>query len=181
MTQVPGFSLPSCLFLDHPLLCATCFSRCSPGPLVEVPASPACLGHSLIDHLWPCLLSLVLCPKGSVPQAAGGGYSCCLCLGAWCCHPHSNGLRKTSNSSLYTVEITSKTSSRACFVTIKRVGTGAPGWLSLVSICLQLRSWSQGPGMEQRIRLPAQWGVCFSLPLFLCPSLCLCPLSLSNK
>ena len=50
---------------------------------------------------------------------------------------------------------------------------GAPGWLNQLSVCLLLRD----PGIEPCIRLPAQWGVCFSLPL--CPSLCLCPFSLS--
>ena len=42
---------------------------------------------------------------------------------------------------------------------------GAPGWLRRLSICLQLRSWSQGPGMAPCIRLPAQRGLCFFLCL----------------
>ncbi len=52
---------------------------------------------------------------------------------------------------------------------------GAPEWLSWLSVCLQLRSWSRGPGIEPHVRLPAQWGVCFSLLLSLCA------LSLSKK
>ena len=48
---------------------------------------------------------------------------------------------------------------------------GAPGWLSQWSICLQLRSWSYGPGMEPHIRLPAQWRVCSSLSSLLMYSL----------
>ena len=62
----------------------------------------------------------------------------------------------------------------------------APGWLSWLNLCLRLSSWSQGPGVEPCIRLPAQWG--FYFPSFsFCPSLCLCSaslsfiLSLSNK
>ena len=35
---------------------------------------------------------------------------------------------------------------------------GAPRWLSWLVICLQLRSWSQGPWIEPHIRLPTQWG-----------------------
>ena len=31
-----------------------------------------------------------------------------------------------------------------------------PRWLSQLSVCLQLRSWSQGPGTESPIRLPPQ-------------------------
>ena len=45
----------------------------------------------------------------------------------------------------------------------RTVGRGAPGWLSWGSICLQLRSWSQCPGMEP----------CLLVPLLM--------LSLSNK
>ena len=52
----------------------------------------------------------------------------------------------------------------------------APGWLSGLSLCLRLRSWSQGPGMEPRIGLSAQRGVCFSLSL--CLPLCLLVISL---
>ena len=43
---------------------------------------------------------------------------------------------------------------------------GAPGWLSRLSICIQLRSWSQGSGMEPHIRFPEQ-GACFSLSILL--------------
>ena len=39
----------------------------------------------------------------------------------------------------------------------------APGWLSQLSICLWLGSWSQGPGIESRIGLPAQQEACFPL------------------
>ena len=42
---------------------------------------------------------------------------------------------------------------------------GVPGWLSPASVCLLLRSWSPGPGIESRVGLPAQPGVCFSLCL----------------
>ena len=41
---------------------------------------------------------------------------------------------------------------------------GVPRWLSQLSICLQFRSWSQGPGNEPRIRLPTQQGVYFPVP-----------------
>jgi len=46
-------------------------------------------------------------------------------------------------------------------------------------VCLQLRSWSQGPGIKPHIGLPAQRGVCLSL----CRScsLCSCVLSLNKK
>ena len=50
-------------------------------------------------------------------------------------------------------------------------------WLSWLSICLQLRSWSQVPGTKPCIGLPTQWGVCFSLLLCLCPA---CAISLSQ-
>ena len=49
----------------------------------------------------------------------------------------------------------------------------APGWLSQLSVCLELRSWSQGPGFKFCIGLPA------SPSHFACHSSCLC--SLSNK
>ena len=52
------------------------------------------------------------------------------------------------------------------------------GWLSWLSVCLQFRSWSQGPGIKSHIRLPAQWGACVSLSLFLSPLL-MCSLVLS--
>ena len=52
-------------------------------------------------------------------------------------------------------------------------GTWVAQW---VSVCLQLRSWSQGPRIETCIRLPAQWGVCFSL----CPSPYSCSFFLSQ-
>ena len=34
------------------------------------------------------------------------------------------------------------------YMLIKKINLGAPGWLSGLSLCLRLRSWSQGPGME---------------------------------
>ena len=46
-----------------------------------------------------------------------------------------------------------------------------PGWLSQLNICLQLRSWSRGPGIEPCIGIPAQEGVCFYLSLCLSPQL----------
>ena len=51
-------------------------------------------------------------------------------------------------------------------------GLGAPEWLSLLSICLQLRSWFWSAGTELHVGFSAQQGVCFSffLSLFLCPS-----------
>ena len=45
---------------------------------------------------------------------------------------------------------------------------GCLGGLSHLSVCLGLRSWSQDPGIQPCIRLPAQWGVCFSLSLHYC-------------
>ena len=33
---------------------------------------------------------------------------------------------------------------------------GAPGWLSQSSVCLWLRSWSQGPGTKPHVQLPTQ-------------------------
>ena len=60
-----------------------------------------------------------------------------------------------------------------------------PAWLSWLSICLRLSSWSQGPGIESRIRLLAQQGACFSLYLLLslssAPPACALSLSLMNK
>ena len=43
------------------------------------------------------------------------------------------------------------------------ISIGIPGRLSKLSICLWLRSRSQGPGIQLHVGLPAQWGVCFSL------------------
>ena len=54
---------------------------------------------------------------------------------------------------------------------------GAPGWLSRLSIWLQLRSWSQGPGIEpsvkSHVRLWARGSWLVPLPLLL-PLLRLC-------
>ena len=64
---------------------------------------------------------------------------------------------------------------------IKKVTWGAPGWLSWLSVCFQLSSWSQDPGIQSCIRLPAHWGVCFSLCLCPRPPACALLFSLSNK
>ena len=48
---------------------------------------------------------------------------------------------------------------------------GLSGWLCWLSVCLWLRSWSRGPGMEPRVTLPTQEGVCFSLSISLSPCL----------
>ena len=43
-----------------------------------------------------------------------------------------------------------------------RVGhLGAPGWLSGLSLCLRLGSWSQGPGIEPRVGLSARLSAYF--------------------
>jgi len=57
---------------------------------------------------------------------------------------------------------------------------GEPGWLRWLNIYLQLRSWSQGPGIEPHIRLSAQLGAYFSLSLCLSPYLWSLSLSLSK-
>ena len=54
---------------------------------------------------------------------------------------------------------------------------GAPGWLSRLSVCLHLRFWSQGPGIELHIGLPAQLPASSSTFL----SLYVLSLSFSNK
>ena len=56
---------------------------------------------------------------------------------------------------------------------------GSPAWLSQLSICLWLRLGSQGPRIQPCIRLPAQWGACFSLSF--CHSFRALSLSVSNK
>ena len=48
-------------------------------------------------------------------------------------------------------------------------GTWMAQWLS---ICLQLRSWSQGPGIKPHVGPPAQWGACFSHSLCLPVPIC---------
>ena len=61
---------------------------------------------------------------------------------------------------------------------------GVPRWLSWLSVSLWFRSWSQGPGIEAHIRLPAQKGVCFSLSFYCTPCCVLSlvfSLSLSNE
>ena len=65
----------------------------------------------------------------------------------------------------------------------KYMEKGAPGWLSQLSICLWLRSWSRCPGIKSCLRLPAHPGACFSLCLPLPLLVCSLPsfLSLSNK
>ena len=48
---------------------------------------------------------------------------------------------------------------------IKYIPSGAPEWLSLLSICLWLRSWSRSLEIEPKIRLPAQQSLLLPLPL----------------
>ena len=57
-------------------------------------------------------------------------------------------------------------------------------WLSPLSICLWLRSWSQSPGIKPCIGPPVQQGSCFSFSLCSISSLVLshgCSLSQINK
>ena len=62
----------------------------------------------------------------------------------------------------------------------KRYYTGT--WVAQsIKHLLQLRSWSQVPGIRPCIGLPTQRGICLSLLLCLCPSSSLCTLPLSNK
>ena len=58
----------------------------------------------------------------------------------------------------------------------KNTFLGTLGWLSWLSVCLQLRSCSRGPGIKLHILLPAHWGACFCL----CPSSCSWVLSLKQ-
>ena len=45
-----------------------------------------------------------------------------------------------------------------------------PGWLSQLSGCLQLRSWSQGPGIKAWVQAPCSVGsLLLTLPLHLLP------------
>lgn len=48
---------------------------------------------------------------------------------------------------------------------------GNPGWLGQLGVFLWLRTWSQGPGIQPHIRLPAQQRACFSLSLYPSPLL----------
>lgn len=57
----------------------------------------------------------------------------------------------------------------------------APGWLRCLSLCLQLRPWALGSGIEPHVGLPGQRRVCFSLSLCLSPCLCPPSPSLSNE
>ena len=59
-------------------------------------------------------------------------------------------------------------------VSLKYFILGAPGWLSRLSACLQLRSWSQGPGTEPQMGLPQWRAACFSF----CSSFLFCSLLL---
>ena len=63
---------------------------------------------------------------------------------------------------------------------MKKTYIGTPGWLSRLSVCLWLRSWSQGPGIKPHIRLPARWA-CFCLSLCLLLPLLVLSCSLSDK
>ena len=65
---------------------------------------------------------------------------------------------------------------RVYFFKLKKE-TGVSGWFSQLSVCLWLRSWTQGPGIKPHVGFPAPWGVGFSLSL--CLSLPLLELSLS--
>ena len=47
---------------------------------------------------------------------------------------------------------------------LKILSLRAPGWLSGLSLYLQLRSWSQGPGIKPHIGLSVQQGACFPPP-----------------
>ena len=60
----------------------------------------------------------------------------------------------------------------------KTVCPRAPEQLSWLSLCLQCRSWSQGPWVNPCFGIPTQWRACFSLSL--CPSLCSCSLWFSQ-
>ena len=53
---------------------------------------------------------------------------------------------------------------------------GVPRWLSWLTVCLPLRSWSHGSGIQPYFGLLAQRGICFCL----CSYLCSCSLSLSQ-
>ena len=65
---------------------------------------------------------------------------------------------------------------------IKITNNGAPGWLSWLSACLWLRSWSGGPGIEPHVRFPAPWGTYLLLPLLPAHALShSASLTLSNK
>ena len=64
----------------------------------------------------------------------------------------------------------------------KKCKWGVPEWFSQLSVCLLLRLWTRGPGIEPHIRLPAQpgmGGLLLPLPLPF-PSTDLCLLALSQ-
>ena len=69
----------------------------------------------------------------------------------------------------------------------KKNNNGAPGWLSQLSVCLRLRSWSQGRGMEPHQAPSSAGSLLLPLPLHCTPSRsscsrsCMVSLSLSNK
>jgi len=64
---------------------------------------------------------------------------------------------------------------------LKKPFLGTSGCLSRLSVCLRLRSWFQGPGMESCIGILAQRGACFSLCLLLPLLVLSLSLSLTNK
>ena len=76
----------------------------------------------------------------------------------------------------FLISISLKFSSVFWDIPLENQFCGAPGWLSGLSHCLQLRSWSQGPGIESCIGLTARWGACFLLSL--CLPFCLLGISL---
>ena len=49
---------------------------------------------------------------------------------------------------------------------IKNISQGPLGWLSQLSICLQLRSWSWGPGIEPLSGSPPARSLLFPFPLY---------------
>ena len=62
------------------------------------------------------------------------------------------------------IKLTSNSTNWLKHPSFKDLDCRAPGLLSWLSICLQLRSWYQGPGFKLHVvGLPAQWGSCFSL------------------
>lgn len=63
----------------------------------------------------------------------------------------------------------------------KKDTEGVPGWLRWLGICLWLRSWLLGPGIETHIGFPAQQRACFPLPLCLSPPLILSKMKKEKK
>ena len=74
----------------------------------------------------------------------------------------------------------SKAEDILAFFPFKKKLWWTPGWLSRLSICLWLRSWSWGPGIEPHIGRPALRGVCSYLSPLPHPHLCSLAHSLSQ-